>query len=119
MKKVWLIPAAIVALTLIAFATVDAYRVPTAEISFVEERPGEVEVATLTIEGVKCRGTSSLCAQQISDIPGVVSMTTYTRTRTVIIEYDPTRTDLDTIKSAICRPVEYDGRHYEVFRISE
>ncbi|MBD3349559.1 MAG: hypothetical protein GF400_10255 [Candidatus Eisenbacteria bacterium] len=119
MEKVWLIPAAIVALILVAFATVDAYRVPTAEIAFVEERPDDVEAATLTIEGVKCRGTSILCAQQIEEIPGVVSMTAYTRTRTVIIEYDPTRTDLDTIKSAICRPVEYDGRHYQVFSISE
>jgi len=118
-KKVIIIPVLIVVLILVAFATTNAYRVPTLDIKFVEQRPGNVAVATLTVQGVKCRGTSTLCAQQIQDIPGVVGMTTYARTHTAIIEYDPSLTDVETIKSEICRPVVSDGKHYEVFKIVE
>ncbi len=117
MKKVIIIPALIVVLILVAFATTNAYRVPTVDLTFVEERPGNVAVATLTVQGVKCQGTSMLCAQQIQDIPGVVSLTTYARTHSAIIEYDPEVTDVETIKAAICEPVESQGKLYDVFKI--
>jgi hypothetical protein len=118
-KRIIIIPALIVVLILVAFATTNAYRVPTVDIAFVEQRPGSIAVATLTVRGVKCRGTSMLCARQIQDIPGVVSLTTYARTRTAIVEYDPTLTDVAAIKAAICEPVESGGQLYDVFSITE
>ena len=117
MKRAILIPIAIVVLILVAFATTNAYRVPTVELSFVETRPGNVESVTLTVNGMKCRGMSMTCAGQIEDVPGVVSMTTYARTRTAVIEYDPTLTDVETIKAAICEPIVHEEQTYNVFSI--
>lgn len=117
MKKAIIIPIAIVVLTLVAFATTNAYRVPTLDITFVETRPGSIETVTLTVDGLTCRGKSGLCGQQIQDLPGVVSLTTYVRTHTAIIEYDPRVTDVETIKAKICEPIVLEGKAYDVFSI--
>ena len=119
MKKALAIPAAIVVLILIAFATTNAYRVPTLEITFTEERPSTVERAELTVDGLTCRGKSMLCARQIADVPGLVSLTTYVRTNTAVIEYDPSVTDIETVKRALCEPIVSQGQAYQVFRIQE
>ena len=119
MKKALIIPAVILGLVIVAFATTNIYKVPTIDLKFVAERPDNVEVAQLTVQGVKCRGTSMMCAQQLEDVPGVVGMTTYTRTHTAIVEYDPTVTDVETIREAICRPIEQGGQLYEIFSITE
>jgi copper chaperone CopZ len=113
MKKGILIPIAIVLLILLAFATTNAYRVPTYEHSFVEERPENVETVTLTVHGMKCRGMSMTCVSQIEDLDGVVSFTSYARTSTAVIEYDPTKTDVETIKAEICTDIEHEGKVYE------
>jgi copper chaperone CopZ len=118
MKKAIFIPVAIVLLILLAFATTNAYRVPTYEHSFVEERPENVETVTLTVQGMKCRGMSMTCVSQIEDVDGVVSFTSYARTRTAIIEYDPTKTDVETLKAEICADIEQDGKVYsDIFTI--
>jgi copper chaperone CopZ len=117
MMKILVIPAAIVVLILVAFATTSAYRVPTVQISFVEERPSAVERVELTVDGLTCRGKSMLCARQIGDVPGLVSLTTYVRTHTAVIEYDPTVTDLETIKNVLCTPITHEGQSYRVFSI--
>ncbi len=117
MKRVLVIPAAIVVLILVAFATTNAYRVPTVQISFVEERPSTIERAELTVDGLTCRGKSMLCASQIGDVAGLVSLTTYVRTHTAVVEYDPSVTDIEAIKRALCEPVVHDGQDYQVFSI--
>ena len=119
MKNVLIIPVAIAVLILVAFATTNAYRVPTLEITFTDERPDAVERAELTVDGLTCRGKSMLCARQISQVPGLLSLTTYVRTNTAVVEYDPAVTDLETIKRALCAPVVSQGQTYEVFRIRE
>jgi copper chaperone CopZ len=118
MKKTIIIPIAIAVLILVALATANAYRVPTVELSFVEERPANVETVTLTVNGMKCRGMSMTCAAQIEDVPGIVSLTTYVRTHTAIIEYDPTLTDVETIKAEICADIVVEGKVYkDIFTI--
>ncbi len=117
MKKTILIPVAIVVLILLAFATTNAYRVPSVELTFVETRPGSVETVALTVQGMTCRGKSMTCAGQIENLPGVVSLTTYVRTNTAIIEYDPKVTDVEEIKAAICEPIVYEGKTYHLFDI--
>jgi hypothetical protein len=115
-KAVW-IPIAIAAMIIVAYATTNLYRVPTLEVVFAKERPARVATAVLTVSGLKCRGTSALCAQQIQEIPGLVAMTTYARTHTAVIEYDPTMTNVAALRDAICRPVVSGGKSYDVFRV--
>jgi copper chaperone CopZ len=118
-KKALVIPIAIAVLTVLAFATTDAYRVPTIEHSFVEGRPPDVSTVEFTVDGLKCRGTSGMFARQIADVPGVVSITTYARTHTAVVEYDPTVTSPDEIRAAAVRPIVHQGQVYEVFEIVE
>lgn len=117
MRKAIVIPIAIVAFTLLAFASTNAYRVPTLEQTFSAERPATVKTVHLTVNGLKCAGTSRLFAQQIADVPGVVSLTTYARTHAAIVEYDPARTDPKAIRDAAVRPIVQDGKVYNVFEV--
>ncbi len=117
MKRAIIVPIAIAVLILLALATANAYRVPTVQLSFVEDRPSTVRTVGYTVDGLKCRGRSGLFAQQISDVSGVVSLTTYVRTHTAIVEYDPTDTDPDEIKDAFSEPVLYKGETFEVFHV--
>jgi copper chaperone CopZ len=117
MKRAIVIPIAIAALLVLAFATTNAYRVATVQISFAKERPATVRTIEFTVNGLKCRGTSNLFARQIAQVPGVVSLTTYARTHTALVEYDPTVTDAAVIRAAAVEPIVQDGNTYEVFEV--
>ncbi len=119
MRKVLFIPIAIALVMLLAFATTNAYRVPTADISFVEgdERPGSVATVEYEVSGLKCRGTARTFARQIQDVPGVVSFVAYARTHSAIVEYDPALTDPDAIREAFEEPILHEGKFYEVFEM--
>jgi copper chaperone CopZ len=119
MKKAIIIPLAIILLTLLAFATTNAYRVPTADMSFIEEgeRPATVSTVEFEVSGLKCRGTARAFAQQIQEVPGVVSFVAYSRTHTALIEYDPTLTDPEAIREAFEKPILHEGKEYEVFKM--
>lgn len=119
MKKAAIIPLAIALVILLAFATTNAYRVPTAQVSFVEEsaRPAAVSTVEFEVSGLKCRGTAGALAEQIKAVPGVVSLVAYARTHTAIIEYDPAQTDPEAIREAFERPILHEGRSYEIFKM--
>ena len=119
MKKAVIIPVAICLLILLAFATMNAYRVPTADASFVEgdERPAAVATVEFEVSGLKCRGTAKTFVRQIEGVPGVVSFIAYARTHTAIVEYDPELTDPDTIREAFERSIIHEGRSYDVFKM--
>lgn len=119
MKKAIIIPLAIALVILLAFATTNAYRVPTADISFVEgdERPTSVATVEFEVSGLKCRGTARTFAQQIQDVPGVVSFVAYARTHSAVVEYDRAVTDPDAIREAFERPIVHEGKAYEVFKM--
>ena len=119
MKKAVIIPLAVALLVLLAFATMNAYRVPTADVSFVEkeDRPATVATVEYEVSGLKCRGTAGTFARQIQDLPGAVSFVAYTRTHTAIVEYDPALTDPDAIREAFEKPILHEGRSYEVFKM--
>lgn len=117
MKRAIAIPILIAVLIVLAFATTKAYRVPTAELAFVEDRPATVSTVEYEVNGLKCRGTANLFARQIADVPGVVSLTAYARTHTALVEYDPTVTDPDAIREAAVEPIEHEGEIYEVFEV--
>ena len=119
MSKAIIIPLTIVLVTVLAFATTNAYRVPTADVAFMEpdDRPEVVSMVEFEVSGLKCRGTASTFARQIQDIPGIISFVAYSRTHTALIEYDPELTDPDAIREAFERPIEHEGRTYEVFKM--
>ena len=119
MKKAVIIPLAVALVILLAFATMNAYRVPTADVSFVEEedRPATVAMVEYEVSGLKCRGTARTFERQIQDLPGAVSFIAYTRTHTAIVEYDPAVTDPDAIREAFERPIVHEGKSYEVFKM--
>jgi len=117
MKRVIVIPVAIVAFVALAFVTTNAYRVPTLVQTLGAARPSAVKTVHLTVNGLKCRGTSNLFARQIEDVPGVVSLTTYARTHSAIVEYDPALTDPATIRAAAVEPIILEGQVYNVFEV--
>jgi hypothetical protein len=116
MKKAAIIPIVILLFVVLAYATTNVYRVPTADIRFTEQRPADVKTVVYEVAGLKCRGTSDLFAQQISGVPGVVSFLAYARTHTAVVEYDPTLTTPDAIREAFERPIVQQGQSYDVFK---
>lgn len=117
MKKALIIPIAIAAFTFLAFASTNAYRVPTLEQAFSASRPPTVKTVHYTVSGLKCVGTSRLFARQIEDVPGVVSLTTYARTHWAIVEYDPSLTNPSVIREAAVEPIVLEGQVYSVFEV--
>lgn len=119
MKKAVFIPLAIAVVIMLAFATTNAYRVPTADVSFLDgdERPAVVATVEFEVSGLKCRGTAMTFARQIEDVPGVVNFVAFARTRTALVEYDPTKTDPEAIRTAFERPIVHEGTEYAVFKM--
>ncbi len=119
MKKAVIIPLAIALVILLAFTTMNAYRVPTTDVLFVEddERPASVATVEFEVSGLKCRGTARTFERQIQDVPGIVSFVAYARTHTAIVEYDPALTDPDAIREAFEEPILHEGKFYEVFEM--
>ena len=118
MRNVVWIPVLIAALILLAFVTTNAYRVPTLEHRFGTAE-GETAVVRFVVDGVRCRGTSAGFANMISEVPGLVSLTTYARTNEAIIVYEPALTSPDDIEAAFSRTVERDGVLYQFFSVAE
>ncbi len=116
MRKVIIIPTAIAVLVVAAFATANLYRVPTLVFPFEVERPAEVRSVEYIVEGVRCRGTSMGFVKMTAEIPGMISVTTYARNNSAIVEYDPTLTDPDSIREAFEALVEREGVRYQYFR---
>jgi ferredoxin len=115
-KAFIIIPIAIAVLVAVAFATTNTYRVPTLEMTFPGDRPAVVKTVEFTVDGVRCRGTSGFFAEKIGKVPGVVSVTTYARTNTAIVEYDPSLTGPAEIRTVYEAPDTIEGKVYEVFK---
>jgi ferredoxin len=116
MRRAVVIPVAIGVLIATAFATTNTYRVPTLEMTFPGDRPAVVKTVEFIVDGVRCRGTSGFFAEKIGKVPGVVSVTTYARTNMAIVEYDPTLTTPDEIRTVYEAPDTIEGKVYEVFK---
>ncbi len=116
-KVVW-IPVLIAALIIVAFATTNAYRVPTFEHRFAESS-GETASVRFVVDGVRCRGTAAGFANMIGEVPGVLGLTTYARSNEAFVEYDPEETSPDEIEAAFSKTVERDGVLYQYFSAVE
>jgi copper chaperone CopZ len=118
MSKTVIIPIAIVGLIVLAYATVNAYRVPTLQAQLVEQAPDVVRTVEYVVDGLKCRGTAVGFTRMIATVPGVVGVTVHARTHSAIVEYDPSLTDPEEISGAFTAPIVRDGQSFSVFRLA-
>jgi copper chaperone len=61
----------------------------------------EVQLATLTIEGMVCQGCAEAAKQTLEGVAGVVSAQTDFQLGTATIAFDPSKTNVDALAAAI------------------
>lgn len=70
---------------------------------------------TIDIEGMTCRACEATVAKVGGDVEGVINITASTPKHHAVVEYDKTKTDINTIMRAIgstgYRPVGYDDEN--------
>lgn len=103
--KVWIIPVVIVALSFCGVLGAKKISLPTLTYIFDKNFSGAASTASLTVEGVRCRGTANALRQHIENLPGLVSMVAYGGRHRVVLQYDSSKTNPNQIALAIERPV--------------
>lgn len=106
--KKWL-PAAIT-LLLIACGIIigKTFEIPTLSLYWGDkgEKEKMVQYSRSGLKNVKCYGSSVAFSNQIRNLKGVTGVTTYVKTNTVEILYNPQLTDTLSIQKAIFSPVK-------------
>jgi hypothetical protein len=115
--RVWIIPAAIVALSFAGVLGAKQISLPTLTYIFDKHFEGRTDTANLTIEGVRCYGTANALRQHIGDLPGLVSMVAYAGRHRIVLEYDPAKTNPNQIALAIERPFMTPQGPIPLFRV--
>ena len=59
------------------------------------------ESVVLTVTGMKCGGCETNVTEKLQAIDGIVSVKASSKDKTVSVDFDAEKTELDTIKSAI------------------
>lgn len=116
-RRVYIIPAVLVALAAAGVVGASYMSVPTLTHVFDESFEGEAARAELIVEGVRCHGMADFLREHIESVPGLVSMVAYAGKRRVVIDYSARQVSLDDIVAAINAPSETaDGwvRYFEV-----
>lgn len=115
--KVWIIPVVIVALAFGGVMGAKKISLPTLTFIFDKDFHGKAATAKLTVDGVRCFGTSNALREHIAATPGLVSMVAYGGRHRVVLEYDPTKLSLDDIRAAIDRPLTTRQGPMEFFKV--
>ncbi len=107
-KMSWLPPAAIIVLVTAGILISASNQVPT-----IDQRwgsPEQMEKASIYtqsgLKNVKCYGSSMAFANHIKDVPGILGVQTYVKTKTVKIYFDPSVINPEGIKAALFTPVK-------------
>ena len=116
-KKVWIIPAAIIVLSIGGIVGSRVVRIPTLTFRYNENVEGEVAQARLTVEGLRCYGTANSLRKHIGPLPGLVSITAYAGRRQVDIYYESGETSLEQIISAIEDPIMTNDGPVAFFKV--
>ena len=116
-RKVWIIPAVIVVLTLAGILGARMVRIPTLTFRYDESVEGEVAHATFTVGGLRCYGTAESLREHIGSLPGLVNITVYAGRRQVDISYQPDKTSLEQIISAIENPIMTEAGPVMFFKV--
>jgi ferredoxin len=101
----WAVPIPVAAALLVGLRLSGPLTLPTATASFFEPIAGSKAVATFTVEGVKCRGTSNFFIKRVSSFAGVAAVETYAGLHRARITFDRTKTSVSAIRDSINAPV--------------
>jgi copper chaperone CopZ len=116
-KKVWIIPAVIIVLSIGGIVGSRAVRIPTLTFRYNESVEREVAHARLTVQGLRCYGTANALREHIGSLPGLVSIAVYAGRRQVDIYYESDETSLEQIISAIEDPIITDAGPVMFFKV--
>jgi len=95
------------------------WELPTMGQEFGASAGGEQSVEMI-VQGLRCRGTSNFFMQQMGEVPGIVSISTFVQEHRAEIKYDASQIDVKGIQSAIEAPVLLqDGRFVQPFEVLE
>jgi len=59
------------------------------------------QTVDLSVTGMKCGGCESNVSQKLQALDGVISVTASSKENSVRVEFDPTKTDVDSISTVI------------------
>ncbi|HRY33058.1 MAG TPA: 4Fe-4S binding protein [Bacteroidales bacterium] len=107
-KLNWLPPAAIIVLVVAGILISANNQVPTIDQQWGSpEQMKNASIYTQSgLKNVKCFGSSMAFANHIKDVPGILGVQTYVKTKTVKIYFDPSVITTDGIKEAMFTPVK-------------
>ncbi|HFE44920.1 MAG TPA: copper chaperone [Nannocystis exedens] len=88
----------------------------TAQKSQKSQVPAGARGLTLTIEGMSCQGCADAAAQALASVDGVYSSECSFATKTANVQFDPKRTNVDTLVAAIEKT---DRGAAPVFRVTD
>lgn len=118
----WLLPVALVGLTLAGLAGGRAFALPSYTHEYGATTDAERTTSTLVVRGVTCVDTAARAAQQLQGLPGVVSLVAYASRNELKVDYDPALVGLDEIRAALEGPVHDPATgeyHFHVFEVLE
>jgi hypothetical protein len=116
-------PSVLAPTVLVAFAAIlligGTWELPTMQHTF-GEIGARTRVVNLTVDGLRCRGTSNYFLQKLGGAPGLQSVNTYVQEHRAEITYDPGLTTVAELRRRIEQPVTLDdGRTIQPFRVTE
>lgn len=59
------------------------------------------EIATITVTGMRCGGCEHNVTQKLTALAGVLSVKASHQDKQVVVEFDPTQTNLDEIEDTV------------------
>jgi ferredoxin len=101
----WVVPIPVAAALFIGVRLAEPLTLPTATASFYTVEQANKGVATFTVEGVKCRGTSNFFIRRVSSLAGVAAVETYAGLHRARITFDRSRTNVAALRDSINAPV--------------
>jgi polyferredoxin len=111
--KKWLPSLALTILIIAGITAGKSFEIPTINLYWGElSKKQEMKVFTRSgIKSVKCFGTSTAFANQMKEVKGVTGVTTYIKTNTIKLLYNPSEIDSVAILKAIYAPAKIEIRN--------
>jgi polyferredoxin len=104
----WMLPAPAAAAVFLGVRLADPLTLPTATASFRSlQSLASPAVATCTVDGVKCRGTSNLFIHRVAAFDGVARVETYAGMHRVKLTFDRSRIAPEALRDSISAPVPH------------
>lgn len=114
----WLAPLVLATFLGVVLAA-NMWELPTQQHRFNEGSSvtGRVE---MIVDGLRCRGTSNFFVNQLSEVPGIVSVDTYVQEHRAVIVFNPENISVDGIRQKIEAPVRLqNGQVVKPFTVLE